>query len=255
MSVRSLRRQGLRRAGLLLRYRPRNVPEAPVFVLATARTGSTLLVGHLNRFPDVRFLGEVLHPSARGGIRPGAGRGASLRHIRHNLASIDGRVRGAKLILGQLAAHHVGVEDLRAEYPGVRFVVLWRRSVADQFVSMRLAQASGVWHARGSAAGTPTAPVIDVDPADFARHYDRVARQYRSVLDRAWVRERSLLVSYEAMVGDPQRLVDELLSPWLGMPAPTADADLVKLNRRPLDAVVRNYDEVRELMERELILE
>lgn len=55
-------------------------------------------------------------------------------------------------------------------------------------------------------------------------------------------------MTYEDLTAQPQRVVNDTLSPFLGVPATEVTTALMKQNRRPLADIVVNYDEVQHLL-------
>src|SRR3954468_11643555 len=91
-------------------------PFQPVFVVATYRSGSNLLVSYLNQQPNVAALYEVLSPRLPIGPRHDqmpAGR--AIRHIRFCLEGERAPIRGCKLMLPQLIDCNLTLDDLKRE--------------------------------------------------------------------------------------------------------------------------------------------
>src|SRR5207244_4288556 len=105
--------------------------------IATRRSGSNLLLGCLNSIPGVSFASEILNTSMFYGIR---GRWITkktvLRHIAYSINDCKHRICGAKLLKIQLDAHGLHLEDLKKHFPNARFIILYRRSLLEQFVSL-----------------------------------------------------------------------------------------------------------------------
>jgi LPS sulfotransferase NodH len=223
--------------------RVRSRPDKLVFVVATARTGSRLLVSYLNNVPGVRLHYEVLNPELKTGLRRRfVSKRTVLRHIDHSVRTRDARVGGAKFLLPQLSLHRISLDDLHRAYPRSTFIILYRRSLAEQFVSLEIAAKTRQWHSRGEEDGFRGFVRIDIDK--FRRFANQVREYYGSALSPPWIREFSILVSYEELAGDPQRLFDEGIFPFLGIPPTRVVTDLHKSNTRPLEEVVANYEEV-----------
>lgn len=223
--------------------RGRSRPDKLVFVIATARTGSRLLVSYLNTVPGVRLHYEVLNPKLQAGLRRRlVSKRTVLRHIDHSVRTRHARVGGAKFNNDQLYSHGLSLDDLRREFPHSKFIILYRRSLAEQFVSQEIARMTHKWHSRGEKDGFRGSVRIDVD--EFRRFANQLRAYYGTALSRPWIREFSILVTYEELAGDPQRLFDEAIFPFLGVPPVGVVTDLHKSNTRPLEEVVANYEEV-----------
>ena len=118
-------------------------PYMPVFVLATYRSGSNLLIDYLSTLPQVQCYAEVLSPWLPIGPPHGElSAKQALRHIRYSLQSLKAPIRGCKLMLDQLAACRLSPADLRTAFGEAKFVILYRQSLAEQLLSCRAAQVS-----------------------------------------------------------------------------------------------------------------
>jgi LPS sulfotransferase NodH len=224
-------------------HRGRSQPDKLVFVVATARTGSNLLRDYLNHVPGVHVHGEVLNPQLTRGLRRRfMSKRAVLRHIGHSVRTRNARVGGAKFLFDQLYVHRVSLDDLHRVFPHSAFIILYRRSLAEQFVSQAIAAMTHQWHSRGEKNGFSGFVPIEID--EFRRFANVVRGYYGTALSRPWIREFSILVSYEELAGDPQRLFDQAIFPFLGIPPAGVVTNLHKLNTRPLEEVVANYEEI-----------
>jgi len=232
----------------------KKAPSDPVFVLATARTGSTLLVNYMNCLPGVQVQGEWIHTGGGVGIHEGAATKHVLRHVGRSLAAGDTPVRGAKLLLRGLQGRGLTLDDLRAEFPEVRFVVLWRRAIGAQYISGELAKATGRWHATGTTPSGDPQIQLEVSREHLTLWIKRLEALYADVMAVEWATGQSLLVNYEEMIADPQDLLDKRLAPFLGVTTATALTNYTKVNERPLSAIVSNYDAVCDLLDRQLEL-
>src|SRR5947207_2523437 len=110
-------------------------PHAPfraVFILATQRSGSNLVRDYVKRLPGVASHGEVLCTEFPYGPSRKLPTAAALRHLRYALQTLDAPLRACKLMLDHLCDHQLTVDDLRAAFSDSRFIVLYRRWLAEQ---------------------------------------------------------------------------------------------------------------------------
>lgn len=235
------------RIRIALRSHRGPTPEKQVLILATARSGSNLLVSYLNHHSDVSLASEVLNPNLHIGLRKRfVTRRAVLRHIVRSVRSRGRLVSGAKFHLNQLNERRMTVEDLHGLFPSARVIVLYRRSLAHQYVSTQVARSIGRWlDTTGSAVFEGT---VHVDPQELLGFYHWIREQYREVVANGWLRERGVLVAYEDMAADPQTLFGDRLFPFLGLPSSEVRTNMVKQVPHPLSKVVANYDDVRHLL-------
>ena len=205
---------------------------SPLCVVSTPRVGSNLLLDYLRCLPGVSLRGEVLHPSTVAGTGAGRSRSAVLRHLRRSVQAQPGRVRGVKLPLGHLEQRGLDLRDVGSVLDDVRWIVLYRQSLAEQYVSWRCARRTGQWTSRGGRA--PQDRPLEVDVDDFSAWVDGVRGRYDAVrrLERGGCWQ---WLSYEELVADPDRFVGERLAGWLGVPSAPLRTDLRKQAVVPLE--------------------
>jgi LPS sulfotransferase NodH len=222
-------------------------PYQPFFVLATHRSGSNLLIDFVNRLSGVQSHSEILCPTLPIGPRQwGMSPEKALAHIRRSLQMLRPPVRGCKLMLDQLANCQLTLADLNLEFPGAKFIVLYRQSLAEQFLSRESAKATDQWCLREGQVRKQARVIIK--PAELRTYCDRIRRAYREVLDHPWLSERGVLLSYEELTADPQYWLDQHICPLLGVLAGRAETCLRKQNTLPLAERVENYREVAALL-------
>jgi LPS sulfotransferase NodH len=227
-------------------FRP-NRGGQPFFVLATYRSGSNLLIDYLRATPNVSSFGEVLLPSVPYGLdRCEYAPEMALRHIRRSLEAQRGPVRGCKLMLDQLADCGLTVDDLRANFPGAKYLILYRESIVEQHVSDLAANATRQWLVRPGEVARRAR--VTVDPKVLADFCALTRRRYEALLSHAWLRERAVLFSYEELVGDPHRCFVEQIYPLLGLPPQEPRATLRKQNPQALAERITNYEDIAELL-------
>jgi hypothetical protein len=97
-------------------------PHTPLFVLATYRSGSNLLLDYLRSLPEVQCYSEVLSPRLPIGLRRiDQNPRLAIQHLRYSLQSLQAPVRGCKLMLDQLAACRLAASDLIEAFPAARY--------------------------------------------------------------------------------------------------------------------------------------
>jgi LPS sulfotransferase NodH len=222
----------------------------PFVIVADLRTGSTLLHSSLDRHPQVRCYGEVLHTDDL----PDNG-----------FPGVDRRVlTGREVVRRAFAAEVVLAAGFRAmiDHPfpstpqwsdawdalretiGLRVIVLNRRDRLAQYASMLVAQRTGAWH---PSPGEPilrpeNRPTVTIDPEAFRRWSEERNRLY--VLRREQLRDKpSLDLDYESLASDwagTIRAVQEFLSVD---PLDLGQEKQVQ-ETRPLSEVVENYGEL-----------
>ncbi|MDX1691680.1 MAG: sulfotransferase [Acidimicrobiia bacterium] len=120
---------------------------------------------------------------------------------------------------------------------GLRVVHVVRRDRLATLVSLRLAEASGTW-VNGRALGTVT-----LSPSECAEFFTAVdAAEARLRADFPDHRRRE--VAYEDLLADPEPLLRDVQR-FLDLPARPLVPTTIRQSRRPLPAVVTNFEALR----------
>ena len=222
-------------------------PFQPVFVITSARTGSNLLMQYLGQFPGAQCLGEVLNSSLDCGPPRGIGPVRAIQHVRRSLQTLKTPNRACKLFLIHLARYRLTLPVLDDAFPGAKYIVLYRESIAEQFVSRQLALQTGQWLLHGNHRQKQLPVVVDRD--QFIRFAEELQHGYRDILSNSWLSERGACLSYEMLTQDPGGCLKSHICPLLSAPPIEPHAHLRKQNPEPLSARVANYAEVSDLLE------
>ena len=224
----------------------------PVFVVSAGRDGSNLLVDYLNSLPGVAIGGEVLSPTLYYGIRRRfMTKAGVLRHIKYSLHSLDGEVCGAKLHFAQMRARQLTLDDIRQAFPTAKLIVLYRESIARQYISTQRAVASGQWLLRKHEKTIDKN--IHIDPSLLREYCEKIKHIYKDLFELDWIKNSSVIFSYEDLARDPQSLFDEVICPFLERPSMVISTRLVKQNTKSMHEVVENYNEVESLLTGETV--
>lgn len=216
-----------------------------VFIIATRRSGSNLLTGYLNSIPGVTIGPEILNSSMYYGLRERfISKRAVLRHIRHSLNAYRKRICGAKLLAVQMEHYGITMEDLKRHFPNARFIVLYRKSLLDQFISLKIAERTDCWQQLYGETVPEPLSSIAVNTEEFKAFAEFVPKFYAGIFANEWMKERSVCVSYEELKDDAQRVFQEKIFGFLGTTRPILLSRYIKQNRRPVSEVVRNFDEI-----------
>jgi len=157
-----------RRARAVAALRPLSGQRQLVVVLATQRTGSTLVCKLLSQLPDTFHSTEVLSPYIFETLRTTRSVTDLAAHIRRVAGGGGERTAVTKILYENLGRHGVRVDELHKALPdGTIWLHLWRRDVLAQYISERSAAAGdGRWHTY-SDEDLPDRPKIYVDVDDF----------------------------------------------------------------------------------------
>ena len=220
----------------------------PLFVLATYRSGSNLLLDFLRSLPEVQCYSEVLSPRLPIGLRRiDLTPKLALRHLRYSLQSLKAPIRGCKLMLDQLAACRLSSSDLLTAFPTARFIILYRESLAEQLLSARCARETGQWLVRRGQSAQHVQ--VAVAPLELQWFCDETRVLYDGLLADQRLSRASLIMSYEELIADPAAAFANRICPLLGLPPREPRTSMVKQNPRPLAERILNYAEIAPLLE------
>ena len=224
---------------LALTLYSRRAPDDPVFVITPMpRSGSTLLVSYLNSLPGVTIAGEPLNHQTSIGIRRRfVTSKQAIRHLAGTIGHLDGIVRGAKLVGGQLETRGITINDLSARFPRSRLIVIFRESILSQFVSLVVARATREWAGQDEFDGR-----ITISLSDFNNFLEDHRRRHQQALSA-----EALIISYEQLVAEPQAVFAERICPFIGIAYSPVSTPLDKRIRRPISEVITNWDEISHL--------
>jgi LPS sulfotransferase NodH len=224
-----------------------HTPYQAVFVLATHRCGSNLLVDYVHRLPEVASHSEVLcHTLPFGPHKPRLSPKRALGHIARSLHTLRTPLRGCKLMLDQLANCKLTVDDLEKAFPGAKYLILYRQSLAEQFLSREAAKATQQWVLFDGQERKQAR--VWINPAELRDYCDRMRRAYRDLIATPWLSERAVLLSYEELTADPAWWLENEICPLLGVPPTAPQTCLRKQNIQPLAERIENYREVAALL-------
>lgn len=223
-------------------------PDRPIFVLATHRTGSTLLRAALDTLPGVSLAGEVLNQNNKPGIVE-MSRGELLTYLDRSLRAERAPVVGAKVMLTHLRPGVLPPEALVEAYPDARYVVLFRRDLLAQWISTRRAAESGAWTDVGTGSAEPTGRLPRAKPARLRKFAARQRDRYAAALP-ALASADVELVAYEDLDADLPGTVARLQERFGLGGAPALDQVPLRRQRagRP-EELLDNWEELRPLVE------
>jgi LPS sulfotransferase NodH len=225
-----------------------HVSYQPLFVIATWRSGSNLLLSYLKQQPDVSMLSEVLCSRLPIGPRhEHLSPSKAIRHIRFCLQGEKTAIRGCKIMLHQLSNCGLSLDALNREFPTAKYIILYRETLAEQFVSHQVAAATDQYLLREGE--TPREAQVHVDSRKLREYCDDMRRRYRSAIECSWLEGRAVLVSYEQLVADSASWLKQHICPLLNVPFGGAQTLLLKQSTRPLAERITNYREVAALLQ------
>lgn len=215
---------------------------SPIFILCMQRTGSSLLFDYLSHIPDSKFSFEMLNNEMSEGIRHDSPKAKVLNHIKYTIYSLNTKVLGAKFFLDQLLVHRLELADLTRLFPCAKFLLLYRKNLAEQYVSLEIARRTNEWFYYGNKP--EFTETIHVDLKGLLYFAENCREKYAEIFQNKLFKQHGLAISYESVVEDFAALMVKKLSVFLGLPPWDFDSELKKRNRRPLQEIIENYDEL-----------
>ncbi len=223
-----------------------HTPYQPLFVVATCRSGSNLLLSYLGKQPGVCMRSELLYPGTPFGVwRYKTPPEAAIRHLKYSFQAEKSPIRGCKLMLYQLANCQLTINDVRDAFPTAKFIVLYRQNLAEQFVSHKIADATRQYTLLPGQEAKRTS--IVVDPKEILAYCDEVQAGYHDLLSNTWLRRQSVLLSYEELVDRPGYWIRHQICPMLGIEAVAPSTQHRKQNPG-LSTTVANYAKVKRVL-------
>ena len=108
------------------------------------------------------------------------------------------------------------------------------------------AEATGQW--RTSHRASDDQLQITVDPTHLLGFCRETRQRYEALLRHSWLRDRSVLFSYEQLVAEPRRLLIEKICPLLSLPPREPKTQLQKQNTMPLARRIANFNDLTTLL-------
>jgi hypothetical protein len=227
----------------------RDENKRPLFLLARQRTGGNMVLDYLRSIPDVSMAHEFLNPVFHYGFRPRKNSNESLLlHVRRSVNQLPGTYCGCKILIGQFPVHQISLTEFDEGLRQPRYLLLYRRDILKQFVSLKIAHQTKQYLAQSSEKIRTTDVIVDLDELEDL--YRLNAAEYRSVLDIPSVNERCLTFAYEDVIAKPQKLFDRELFPFLETNASPVSTQLVKQNKRPIEETVTNYSDIEDRLDK-----
>ncbi|MCC6474372.1 MAG: sulfotransferase [Burkholderiales bacterium] len=234
-------------------------------LLATGRTGTTLLGNSLADHPGVLYYGELFHfdPVRRAEEASRATVGAGLpRGLGAGLAACrndeDGAAYLRRLFSQRTAAGALGFKlfyfQARSGPPAsaweaigadadLRIVHLQRRNWLESLLSFERARLTGVWHLPGAAPALGLGPMT-IEPQRCLQHFER-QRQALETASPLLRSHRVLDVEYEEMAAEFPGAMQRVCRFLEVDPAHAGAAYTRKIARLPAREEIANFEELR----------
>jgi len=153
-----------------------------------------------------------------------------------------------KLIFQQLDYLKITLEDLLTHFPSAKFIVIYREHLINSYISYLRAKVTQEWNSRFPKNTVSEKLSFCVDRDDFLQFCDRARAAYSQChIGGFW--GRSVVINYECLVDQPQRLFDDTIFPFLGAAATPINSPLTKQITTPLSELIENFDAVKDMLE------
>ncbi len=230
-----------------LRKRP---AKTCAFILCNSRTGSSLLINYLNSNPCAYFGTEILSHHDPSGIRRYLiSKKSVFRHIHHSLNYGRRPISGAKIFFIHLQMRRISLRELESQFPHEKWIVLYRENILDQYLSYKIGFRTRQWiRTLSSNVQKLESAQVSLSIRSLLGFQRRILKRYESALEVPGIRERSLWISYEELVKNPQELFDEAVFPFLGLARNQVRTSLIKQNIWNYSEIISNYKEVKEFI-------
>lgn len=241
-------RRELFRMKIALAYVSEKDPIRPgVFILSTPRTGSNLLMSYLH--PERTFEYEILSKDSPHGLRiKWLSKRSVFRHIRHFLHYTGEPSCPIKILFHQIEAFGISPEEIYAEFPSTKWIILYRENILNQYLSQELAYQTGRWIQLRQSPEKPQKKRVHLHPEIALKYRDDVRQKYQKTQNILGLGDRSVWISYEALAAGPQKIFDETLFPFLEITPYPVSTKLIKQNTQTYAEIIANYDEVKDLI-------
>jgi hypothetical protein len=160
--------------------------------------------------------------------------------------AIRGQIKCGKIHFSHFDRLGITADHLLRWFPRARFIILYRVSLLDQFVSLKLAQMTGLWFAKHSEDETDRE--ISVDVAELIAFARTTRNRYAQLALHPTLRGRQLTISYEELASDAEAAFRTKIWPFLGIPPFPVMTRFHKQNRRSARECVSNFGDVEPLV-------
>jgi LPS sulfotransferase NodH len=208
-------------------------------VLASARSGSRLLVNYLNSHPQIRCHGEVLNSPH---YVCGKAHAMSRRRLRHHVKSfyLKGRTVGTTFHTHHFEDIPIRADDIVEILQRPKVLVLYRENQLESYVSLTIARQSNIWY----STSIVNKEAITVDWHKYLAYVDHERKLWDACLKSVQSACAVHTVTFEQMVAAPQATLDDVFT-FLGVPSCHIWTESVRQNPRPLSEKILNYSDLR----------
>jgi len=167
------------------------------------------------------------------------------RHIVYSMNHCRDKISGAKLFQSHLEKCGASLSGVKKHIPNARFIILYRKSLLDQFLSYKIAQVTSHYSYKHDFKLPPFVHIVHSELYAFC---EAMKGLYTRIFEHAWLKDCSVVISYEELVVAPQKIFDDLIFPFLGLDSVPVTTTMKKQNTKSLEEIIVNYAELEPLL-------
>lgn len=250
---RSIRRWAVRgyqlkvRAELLLHGHQQH---RPLIIVGSARSGSNLLVDLLDSHPHITMKNEVLSPwtlTGLGAEYEEVSHSRAMAHLKRSIKHVRTPVSGVKILQHQAMYFNISLPRVEEVLPGTLFLLCYRRSLLEQYVSGLIAEQTGAW-VSGEKARVEN-PRIRISLSDFREYCGAAKSLNMRFIRKELARLNWMPIAYEDFRDSPEHALEQSVFRPLGLKSYALKTSLRKQNRSRLQETIENFEELGEELE------
>ena len=242
------RKKTWHRLRIFFKYYFARKEKEPVFVIAKRRSGSNLFLSYLNSVPELNFCPpEPLNSEMYYGIpRKNISKKAILNHLAFTLNDSPTKICGFKMLFFRLKKYALTLDDIRTRFPNAKFLILYRRSQLEQFVSLKVAERTDRWL---WTRDFKLPDSLRLEVGEFRDFCAQNREYYHQLFQFPWLRTCARVIAYEDLTADPQRVFDEKVFPFLRLRSFPVSTSMVKQVSKPIEKFLENFKVLKSLDE------
>jgi len=227
-----------------------------IFVCATGRSGSNMLIGLLNSLKSVLMGYELPVPKdhtweersnftsnlVESFISDYINLACSNHNLKENSNKSEYSISGCKFLNSHIGLYNINEGLLNNLADSVKIIHLYRNNLVDQYISLKLARKNNKWIWNKNRNGEYTPDMIEIDIDDLGKF---ISRHISIKNDYLQLFPSSYIVSYDDIVKDAQGVFENGLFEYLDVDKQIVNFDTMKQNVRNKKDIIVNYDEVK----------
>lgn len=213
-----------------------------ILILSHPRSGSSLLSSYLMCHPQFFLHGELLNDEIT----------AYSKDVPTLLEQLDdtlsvccsGSIEGFKLHVCQLFNRNIDLLHLIRRLNINFIIIMWRRSLLDSFVSLKIAENTNCWYTE-TEQNINDRIQVHIDQEEFIEYGHRLQRQWKLIAEIIGTSVPYHLIEYTDLTRTPSDLLKSLFSAC-GLPDITVTTNMKKQNPSNLADKIANWDTLHE---------